>query len=77
VWAERGIVECCTDGTYSDHWALMGEWTCTTFVDRNEKFGNDLAFGVVSCWQRLEGKRNVNQVIHNELLIGRHKYRLY
>ena len=55
----------------------MGEWTCTTFVDRNEKFGNDLAFGVVSCWQRLEGKRNVNQVIHNELLIGRHKYRLY
>jgi hypothetical protein len=36
-----------------------------------------VAFGVVSCWQRLEGKRNVNQGIHNELLIGRHKYRLY
>jgi hypothetical protein len=36
-----------------------------------------VAFGVVSSWQRLEGKRNVNQGIPNELLIGRHKYRLF
>ena len=25
-----------------------------------------VAFGVVTCWQRLEGKRNVNQGIHSE-----------
>ena len=36
-----------------------------------------VAFGVVSCWQRLEGKRNANQGFYIHLLIGHHKYRLY
>jgi len=36
-----------------------------------------VAFGVVSSWQRLEGKRNAKQGIYIYLLIGHHKYRLY
>jgi hypothetical protein len=36
VWAESGIAECETGGTYSDHWALNGLDTMSSLLEVTE-----------------------------------------